>query len=59
LPCSSGSWDDAAGNSDCGPEGAGRLRRAADGQQPVSVMTGEPALKPWRTITADLAIDGH
>ena len=47
------------GDSDCGPEGPGRLRRAADGQQPVFVTTGEPARKPWRNITADPAIDGH
>jgi hypothetical protein len=32
---------------------------AADGQQPVSVTTGEPAREPWRIMTADPAIDGH
>jgi hypothetical protein len=34
------------GNSDCGPEGPGWMRRAADGQQPVFVTTGAPARKP-------------
>jgi hypothetical protein len=48
-----------AGDSDCGHEGPGWLRRAADGQQPVFVTTGEPASKPWRIMTADSAIDGH
>jgi hypothetical protein len=48
-----------AGDSDCGPEGPGRLRRAADGQQPMSVTTGETAREPWRIMTADAAIDGH
>ena len=46
------------GDSDCGPVVGGRRRRAADGQQPVSVTTGEPARKPWRIMTADPAIDG-
>jgi hypothetical protein len=32
---------------------------AANGQQPGSVTTGEPARKPWRIMTADPAIDGH
>jgi hypothetical protein len=32
---------------------------AADGQQPVSVTTGEPARKLWRIMTADPSIDGH
>jgi hypothetical protein len=45
------------GGSDCGPEG--RRRRAADGQQPVSVTTGECARKPWRIMTADSGIDGR
>jgi hypothetical protein len=31
---------------------------AADGQQPVSVTTGEPAREPWRIMAADPAIDG-
>jgi hypothetical protein len=47
------------GESDCGPEGQAWVRRAADGQQPVSVTTGEPVRKPWRVMTADPAIDGH
>ena len=47
------------GDSDCGPEGPGWRRRAADRQQPVSVTTGEPARKPWRIMTADSAIDGY
>jgi hypothetical protein len=38
---------------------SGRRRRAADGQQPVSVTTGEPAWKPWRIMTTDAAIDGY
>jgi hypothetical protein len=37
----------------------GRRHRAADGQQPVSVTTGELAREPWRIMTADPAIDGH
>jgi hypothetical protein len=54
------SWDDArGGDSDCGHEGPGWLRRAADGQQPVFVTTGEPASKSWRIMTADSAIDRH
>src|SRR5215204_5858134 len=36
------------------PKVSGRRRRAADGQQPVSVTTGECARKPWRIMTADL-----
>jgi hypothetical protein len=32
---------------------------AADGQQPGSVTTGEPARKPWRIMTVDSTIDGH
>jgi hypothetical protein len=40
-----------ASESDCGPDGQGRHRRAADGQQPVSVGTGEAARKPWRIMT--------
>jgi hypothetical protein len=35
------------------------LRRAADGQQPVFVTTGEPGRKPCRTMTADPATHGH
>jgi hypothetical protein len=57
CPSRSRGKDDAVGRSDCGPR-VGR-RRAADGQQPVSVTTGEPARKPWRIMTADPAIDGH
>ena len=38
---------------------SGRRRRAADGQQPVFVTTGEPARKRWRIMTTDPAIDGH
>jgi hypothetical protein len=38
---------------------SGPHRRAADGQQPVSVTTGEPAREPWRIMAADPAIDGH
>src|SRR5512132_951917 len=34
-------------------------RRAADGQQPVPVTTGECARKPWRIMTADSGIDGR
>ena len=45
------------GDSDCGPKGPGRLRRAADGQQLAVVTTGEPAQKPWRIMTADSGID--
>ena len=41
------------------PEVSGRRRRAADGQQPVSVTTGECARKPWRIMTADSGIDGR
>jgi hypothetical protein len=44
-----------AGDSDCGPEGPRRLRRAAYGQQPVFVTTGEPARKPWTLMTPDRA----
>ena len=44
------------GGSDCGPKVSGR---AADGQQPVSVTTGECARKPWRIMTADSGIDGR
>jgi hypothetical protein len=33
--------------------------RAADGQQSVSVTTGQPARKLWRIMTVDPAIDGH
>jgi hypothetical protein len=40
-------------------EGRGHRRRAADGQQAMSVTNGEPARKPWRTMTADSVIDGH
>jgi hypothetical protein len=47
------------GDSDCGPEGRVGDVGAADGQQPVSVTTGEPAREPWRIMTADPAIDGH
>src|SRR5215211_1551255 len=36
------------------PKVSGRRRQAADGQQPVSVTTGECARKPWRIMTADL-----
>jgi hypothetical protein len=46
------------GDSDCGHEGPG-WRRAADGQQPVFVTTGEPASKSWRIMTAHSAIDGR
>jgi len=46
-------------SSDCGREGPGSCAWAADGQQPVSVTTGEPARKPWRTMTADAAMDGY
>ena len=45
--------------SDSGPEGQGRRRRAAVRQQPVSVTTGEPARKLWRIVTADSPVDGH
>ena len=38
---------------------SGRRRRAADGQQPGSVTTGERARKPWRIMTADSGIDGR
>ena len=48
-----------AGDSDCGPEGPGWLRRAADGQQPVSVTTGEPARGQWRLLTSDPGIESH
>jgi hypothetical protein len=41
------------------PKVSGRRRRAADGQQPVSVTTGECARKPWRIVTGDSGIDGH
>jgi hypothetical protein len=41
------------------PKVSGRRRRAADGQQPVSVTTGECARKPWRIMTADSGIDGR
>jgi hypothetical protein len=34
-------------------------RRAADGQQPLSMTIGEPARKPWRIMTADSAVDGR
>src|SRR5829696_4253746 len=44
--------------SDGGPEAqrsaSSGSRRAADGQQPVSVTTGECPRKPWRIMTADL-----
>ena len=30
---------------------------AADGQQPVSVMSGEHRQKPWRILTVDAAVD--
>jgi hypothetical protein len=43
------------GDSDCGHEGPGWLRRAADGQQPVFVTTGEPASKSWRIMSVDSA----
>jgi hypothetical protein len=55
---SSGSWDDARRRIKFGPE-VGRRRRAADGQQPMSVTTGECARKPWRIMTAESGIDGH
>jgi hypothetical protein len=45
------------GDSDCGPEGRVGDVGAADGQQPVSVTTGEPAREPWRIMTADPPID--
>lgn len=48
-----------AGDSDCGPEGRVGGGQAADGQQPVSVTTGELPWKPWRIMTADTAINGH
>ena len=38
-----------------GEVGPGWLYRAADGQQPVFVMTGEPARKPWRIMSVDSA----
>jgi hypothetical protein len=46
-------------DSDCGPEGRVGDVGAADGQQPVSVTTGEPARRLWRIMTANPAIDGH
>jgi hypothetical protein len=39
--------------------GGRRVVGAADGQQPVSVTTGECAPKPWRIMTADSGIDGR
>jgi hypothetical protein len=47
------------GELDCGPRVGVGTRRAADGQQPVSVTTGEPARKLGRIMTADPAIDRH
>jgi hypothetical protein len=47
------------GGSDGGPKVSGRRRRAADGQQPVSVTTGECARKLWRMMTTDSGIDGR
>src|SRR4029450_1864847 len=47
------------GGSDCGPEDPGRLRQAADGQQPLFVTTGKSDRKPWRILTTDAAIDGY
>lgn len=41
------------------PKVSGRHRRAADGQQPVFVTTGECARKLWRIMTADSGIDGR
>jgi diketogulonate reductase-like aldo/keto reductase len=38
---------------------SGRPRRAADGQQPVSVTTGKPARQLWRIMTADSPVDSH
>jgi hypothetical protein len=46
------------GDSDCGHEGRVGDVGAADGQQSVSVTTGEPIREPWRIMTADPAIDG-
>ena len=41
-------------------EGPGSSRAwAADGQQPVSVTTGELPSRPWRIVTADAATDGY
>jgi hypothetical protein len=58
-PSGSCSWDDVGRRFRLWSRRSGRRRRAADGQQPVSVTTGEPARKPWRIMTADPAIDGH
>jgi len=42
-----------------GPEGQRSAQPPADGQQPVSVTTGECGSEPWRIMTADSGIDGH
>jgi hypothetical protein len=34
-------------------------RRAADGQQPLSVTIREPARRLLRIMTADTPVDGH
>ena len=47
------------GGSDLVPKVSGRRRRAADGQQPVSVTTGECARNPWKIMTFDSGIDGR
>jgi hypothetical protein len=47
------------GGSDCVPKTSGQRCRAAHGQQPVSVTTGECARKPWRIMSADSGIDGR
>jgi hypothetical protein len=44
------------GDSDCGLEGQVGDAGAADGQQPESVTTGEPARRPVRIMTAKPAI---
>ena len=58
-PSRSRSWDNADGRFRLWSRRSGSVRRAADGQQPVSVTTGEPARKPWRIMTADAAIYGY
>jgi hypothetical protein len=58
-PSSSNSSDDARGRFGLCPEGRVGDVGAADGQQPVSVTTGEPARKQWRIMTVDSPVDGH